>query len=98
VSLKDLITSPDFKAYRKAQVRVVASHIKAGIYGDTDPKTIKGALEMARLLIRLPETLSGDKEIIDELNRNVQEDLTTIATEIVRIVMGTEDIPEGGRE
>lgn len=83
MSHKDLIFSEDFKRYRKAQTREIAEFVHTNLYSKNLEYT-SGAMEMARRLIRLPEKLVNDKDMIDDLNRVVQEDLTQLSIEIVR--------------
>ena len=83
MSSKDLIFSEDFRKYRKAQIREVAEFVNENLY-NKGLDHVAGAMEMARRIIRLPEKLINDKDLIDDLNRVVQEDLTQLSVEIVR--------------
>ncbi len=88
MSHKDLLTSEDFKRYRKAQAKAIVVQVKNLLFSNTDPKELRGAVEMARKIIRLPESLTEDKSIRDALNRMIQEDLNQIAVELVREMIG----------
>jgi len=85
---KELIFSDDFKAYRRAQLRVIVGHIhnllKDGIYKELQASELCGALKMATKLLKLPSELIGDEKLKDELNRLVQEDIIGLTTYLVR--------------
>ena len=88
MSHKDLLISEDFKRYRKAQAKAIVLQIKNLLFSNSDSKELRGAIEMARKIIRLPESLTEDKNIRDTLNRMIQEDLNQIAVELVRETIG----------
>ena len=85
---KELIFSDDFKAYRKKQLEVVVKYVhnilKDGIYQEFHAAELQGALKMATKLLKLPSELIGDNNLIDELNRLIQEDLISLTTYLVR--------------
>ena len=83
--MKELLISQDFARYRKKQVEEVVNFIKAHIWSkNLDPSYLKGAIEMGRKLIRLPENLVKDKEYELQLGRNIQEDLNQLVVEMTR--------------
>ena len=88
MSHKDLLISEDFKLYRKAQAKAIVVQVKNLLFSNTDPKELRGAVEMARKIIRLPEDLTEDKNLQGELNRMIQEDLNQIAVELTRETIG----------
>ena len=88
MSHKDLLISEDFKRYRKAQAKAIVLQIKNLLFSNSDSKELRGAIEMARKIIRLPESLTEDKNIQDALNRMIQEDLNQIAVELTRETIG----------
>ena len=90
MSLNDLLVSEDFKRYRKAQAKAIVVQVKNLLFSNTDPKELRGAVEMARKIIRLPEDLTEDKNLQGELNRMIQEDLNQIAVELTRETIGGE--------
>ena len=62
MSLKELVTSEDFRKYRKEQVRTIVEYIRPKLFKGEDLDKLAGALEMANRMIRLPEEVCTDKE------------------------------------
>ena len=89
--MKDLILSDEFARYRKRLVEASVDWLKLQLWDQNmNPDFIRGGLEMARVMIRLPERiLDGDKNV-DRMNRQIQEDLNRIHVELVRKAMGVE--------
>ena len=75
--------SPD---QRKKQLAEIVDYIHGslGVITDVEPERLRGALEMANRLVRLPLKLANDNEVADELNKQVMEDLIGISTSLVR--------------
>ena len=83
--MKDLLTSPDFKRYRKKQVEEIINFIKSNMWkDDTDYSYLKGSIEMARRIIRLPGELVQDKGIAAQLNQDIQADMNRVIVEMIR--------------
>jgi hypothetical protein len=86
---KELIFSDDFKAYRRKQVLCVIEQIneliRKGFYLDSmSGQELKGALDMARKLLILPQNLIKDEKLQGELNRLIEEDITDLSAYLVR--------------
>jgi len=88
VDYRELIFSEEFTAYRKEQIAVVVSHIhgliKDGMGGSAKPDELRGVLEMAAKIIRLPADLVRGDKYIEQLNKTITEDLVNISSFLVR--------------
>ena len=80
---KEIIFTPEFKAYRKQQTEVIARTVHAELK-TANPDRLNGLLDMASKIIKLPSTLIKDEKLDQELNKLVTEDLTEISTKLVR--------------
>ena len=85
---KELIISDEFRPYRKRQVTVVVEFIhndlRSGLSGDSNTDRMRGALDMANRLLRLPGELVNDDKLAENLDKMVQEDLVSISAYLVR--------------
>ncbi len=88
MSHKDLIFSEDFAAYRKEQVKVVVGEIKKCL-DKSDHRRLTGTMGMAKRLLRLPSTLTKDKELKTKLMAMLNEDFNRVYVELAR--QGVED-------
>ncbi len=88
MSHKDLIFSEDFAAYRKEQVKVVVGEIKRHLNAG-DHGCLTGAMDMAKKILRLPATLTNDKELKMKLTAMLNEDFNRVYVELAR--QGVED-------
>lgn len=87
--MKDFLVSPEFDKYRKKQLEKVVGFLQARMFESIpDVLFIAGALEMARIFIRLPEELTTDKTVIERIQQHIQEDLNRISIELVRGKLG----------
>ena len=89
------LRSDDFRAYRKKQVEMVAAHLKKASYqiitnGKVDLLALQGKLEMIRLFLRLPESLTQDKELLELLSVQMDEDAAGIAQYLIRQALAAE--------
>lgn len=83
--MKELLTSTDFKRYRKKQLEEIVKLVKGEIWcSNPDYAYIKGAIEMGRKMIRLPEELITDNAYKARLSQQVQEDLNRLVVEMTR--------------
>ena len=83
--MKELLTSTDFKRYRKKQVEEIVLFLKARLFNDNlDPAYLRGAIEMGWKMIRLPENLITDNAYKAQLAMQVQEDLNRLFVEMTR--------------
>ena len=84
--MKDLIFSEDFARYRRKQIEAVAEYVKSNLF-DADPRTMFGAIEMARRLVRLPEKICQSKEDKEKLNKLIHEDLNGLYATLTRYTL-----------
>ena len=88
---KETLLTDDFKAYRKRQVEEIARSVHAEIKSkNANPDYLRGLLDMANKIIKLPSKLIKDEKLNMELNRLLTEDLTDLTMYLVR-----EQIPKG---
>ena len=84
----DLIFSEDFKAYRKKQlteiVEYIHSIVRDSMYGEIRAQELKGGLDLAVRMIRLPSKLVNKEKYAEKLNKEIQADLIDISTFLVR--------------
>lgn len=85
--MKDLIFSDDFSRYRRRQIRLVAEHIKKNLFTGLNPERLLGSIDMAREMIRLPETIIESKEDKERLNKLVHEDLNGLYAALTKYVI-----------
>jgi hypothetical protein len=84
-----LFRTEEFKSFRKRQIEKVAEVLEVALYstvigssGDLD--AIKGMLNMARILIKLPEELTKDAELEGELELQLMTDMAHMTTHLLR--------------
>ena len=80
---KEILLTNEFKAYRKQQTEEVARLVHIGLK-DANPDYLRGLLDMARRLIKLPSKLIKDEKLNAELNKLLTEDLTDLTVNLVR--------------
>ena len=85
----ELIFSDDFKEYRKQQLTEIVKHvssiIQGGIYSEVRAHAeLKGALDLAMRIIRLPAKLVNNEKYAEQLDKTIREDLVNISTFLVR--------------
>ena len=82
---KEILLTNEFKEYRKRQIKEVARMVHAELKNTSpDPEYLKGLLDMAKRIIKLPSQLIKDEKLNLELDRLLMEDLTDLAIELVR--------------
>jgi len=80
---KSLVLSNDFKEYRKKQLVEIVTYINT-LIKESSTSELKGALEMANRLVRLPSILVNDNDAKTELNAQILTDLIGISAGLVR--------------
>lgn len=80
---KEVLLTDDFKAYRKKQVEEAVRLVDAELK-NASPEYLKGLLDMAARIIKLPSRLIKDEKLDTELNKLTMEDLTDLAVGLVR--------------
>ena len=85
----ELFRSDDFRAYRKKQVEAIAKdihfYVDSFVYGDRlHGDVIAGQLATMRTLLRLPEKITGDEKMLEQLEAQLQEDIGNITTYLMR--------------
>ena len=80
----------EFREYRKRQISKVAESIEQALYsiilgtsGAEDLKNMDGQLSMAKTLLKLPESMTDDKDLKVHLELQRAEDMA----ELTRILM-----------
>lgn len=81
---KEILFTPEFKEYRKRQVDAIVHLVHAELKGDLNPDRLRGLLDMANKIIKLPSTLIKDENLRAELYRLTTEDLTDLTVKMVR--------------
>uniref|UniRef100_A0A6H1ZFV2 Uncharacterized protein n=1 Tax=viral metagenome TaxID=1070528 RepID=A0A6H1ZFV2_9ZZZZ len=85
----NFLRTDDFRAYRKKQIEAVAANIKVAVRqivtgGKVDLSELKGKQEMIKLFLKLPETLTNDKQTMDILSVQLDEDINEITKFLIR--------------
>jgi len=81
---KEILLTNEFKAYRKRQVKEIARMVHAELKSEPSPDYLKGLLDMARRIIKLPSILIKDEKLNQELDKLLTEDITDLTVEMVR--------------
>ena len=89
------LRSDDFKAYRRKQVEMAAAHLQTMsrqsiTNGKVDLAALHGKLEMIRLFLKLPESLTKDKETLELLSVQTDEDAANITQFLIRQALAEE--------
>ena len=82
-----LFKSDAFRAYRRKQAELVANIVSGEITrieGSASIDRLRGRLEMARLMIRLPENLTQDLSVSDILKDQLSEDMARITQYLIK--------------
>ena len=83
--MKELLLSDEFKRYRKAQINEIVSLTRGMMMEkDISPDKIKGAMDMAIKMIRLPEKVVKGEENKKILRLLVEEDMNEFHIRYVR--------------
>ena len=85
----NFLRSDDFRAYRKKQIEMVAAHLKNASYqvvtnGKVDLAALQGKLEMIKLFLHLPGSLTQDKRTQELLVVQLNEDTANLAQFLIR--------------
>lgn len=83
------LRSDEFRSYRRKQIEAVAAHLKKASYqiitnGKVDLSELKGKLEMINLFLKVPESLTKDKETLSILAVQMDEDASNITQFLIR--------------
>ena len=81
MSLNEFLTSDEFKRYRHEQVKIITQLVDRKLWGKEE-SDLRGVIELAREILRLPEQLCTGKA--DQLKLDLIEDYKTLAAELVR--------------
>jgi hypothetical protein len=86
-----LFRTNEFRSYRKKQVEAVAEIVDKGLCnsivggdGAKGFRKLDGQLEMARLMLKLPETLINDIELSSQLETQLSEDMAGLTKMLMR--------------
>jgi len=83
--VRELLLSDSFRKYRRRQVEAVCDAVHVFELRDNeDAMQLKGALEMARILIRLPEKLLPKPDEQEQIQLDVIEDIKAVEIGILR--------------
>jgi len=84
--VRELLLSDEFRTYRKHQIKKIVDVLSPMLMNPKDDDLIKmkGAIEMAQKLIRLPETLLEGKKDKKLLSALVVEDLKEFQVRFIR--------------
>ena len=85
--MQELLLSDEFRRYRKAQINEVVKFIRPMLIAPFDGHTtlqLKGALDMARKLMKLPDTFTLSKEIKERIKAELVEDMKEFEVKFVR--------------
>jgi hypothetical protein len=81
MSWNEFLVSDDFKKYRHEQVKVITQLVDRKLWGKEE-SDLKGIIELAKEILRLPETLCTGKA--EQLREDLIKDYKTLAAELVR--------------
>lgn len=80
--MEELLSSPQFAQYRQLMLTVLAEYIDARLFGnESDLREVKGAIELARQVIRLPLKIRQN----DLTKQMVVEDLRKFEVNFIRV-------------
>lgn len=85
--MQELLLSNDFRRYRKLMISEIAIHIQSLLNGSFEKTTgfeLKGAMDMARKIIRLPTSFTMAKELKDRIKAETMEDFKEFETKFIR--------------
>lgn len=82
--MQELLLSDEFRRYRKAQVLEVVNHVRSMILSPENTMELKGALDMARKLMKLPSTFTLSKEVKERIKAELLEDMKEFEVKFVR--------------
>ena len=82
--MQDLLLSNEFRRYRKAQINEIVKFIKPMIISFDNAAEIKGALDMARKLMKLPETFPLSGDIKERIRNEMHEDMKEFEVKYIR--------------
>ena len=85
--MQDLLLSNEFRRYRKAQINEVVKFIKPMLLVPFDGHTtaeIKGALDMARKLMQLPQTFPLPEDVKARIKDDMHEDMKEFEVKFIR--------------
>lgn len=80
---KETLLTNEFKAYRKKQAEEIARLVHAELK-NANSDYLRGLLDMANRIIKLPSKLIKDEKLDMELNKLLTEDLTDLTISLVR--------------
>jgi hypothetical protein len=83
------LRSDEFRQYRKKQIQAVAHNIKKSAFqiisnGKIDLVILQGKLEMINILLRLPESLTKDDKLREQLKIQLDEDVSNLTKYLMR--------------
>ena len=92
----DLLNSDDYRAYRKKQMEAVADIISHAVNqlaagNPTKIEQLEGQLDVVGTLLRLPETLTGDEGILQNLGLQYQEDIASVTKHLLKTYSREDD-------
>ena len=84
--MQELLLSDDFRKYRKAQIKQIVDHVYPMLLSleKYQPGEIKGAVDMARKLIKLPLEFNLSKGNKDNIREQIKQDMKEFEVKFVR--------------
>lgn len=82
--MQELFLSDEFRRYRKAQIMQIIDHVRPMVLSPDGTNELKGALDMARKLIKLPGTFKLAKEIKERIKDEAHQDMKEFEVKFVR--------------
>ena len=86
----EFFKSDEFRSYRKHQIEQVGMYVEQksrAMIAGSDPTSardkLRGAMDMARLYINMPENMTDSEELKDVLSIQKQEDYAALAKFLV---------------
>jgi len=80
--MQELLLSDEFRLYRKCLIEMLVNHFD--LFTATNLAETKGALELARKVIRLPEKLVKNKQPKKLIQAHLDEDIKDFQVRFVR--------------
>lgn len=83
----EFLLSDEFTAYRKRQAEAIAKTVHGVLtnFQEPDAKWLKGALDMAIKLVRLPrEIIQDDKKLGGRIGQMIEKDMADVSAFLVQ--------------
>lgn len=80
----ELIFTEEFKAYQKKEIELIVKHVHQLLETNRNPEVLRGVLQLASKIIRLPAELDHNASHAEQLAKRVEQNLIDISTSLLR--------------